>query len=213
MRAVLLILTLIFLPLSLSAQPAPQPVSDGANKAAEGHHETGTRFFTEGRYDLARIEFEAAYALTKEPDLLYNIAICYEREGDLKQVIAYLERYLAAKPDDEKTKAKLQKMREQLAPTPASTPPSKAPSEVSRMSMKRKVGIALLSVGAASLLVALATGISTQGDRDALMSGELTYGQATTTAERARGTRGASIAFGVVGGAMVVAGVPLAILK
>lgn len=223
MRAALLLLTLLLLllPHRLSAQPASPPASESATKAAAAHHETGTRFFEEGRYDLARIEFEAAFALTQEPDLLYNIAICFEREGDIKQVVAYLERYLAAKPDDEKTKAKLQKMREQLAPAsvaPAQPPLAPAPAPqaataVNRMSTKRKVGIALLGVGAALLVGSLATGISTQLDRDTLMSGELTYGDAMVTAKRARVTWGATIALGIAGGALTSISAPIIILK
>ena len=39
---------------------------------AESHFNTGQAAYQRGAWDVAAIEFEAAYQLSHEPDLLYN---------------------------------------------------------------------------------------------------------------------------------------------
>ena len=56
-------------------------------EAAQTHYLSGTRFFETGQYDAALVEFEAAFALSQEPDLLNNVAKSFEREGSIKEAL------------------------------------------------------------------------------------------------------------------------------
>jgi tetratricopeptide (TPR) repeat protein len=54
----------------------------------------GTAFFDAGDYEEAAREFEAAYDLSRHPELLFNVYLAHERLGNLAQAIAALEGYL-----------------------------------------------------------------------------------------------------------------------
>ena len=97
---------------------APARATDLALDAAQAHTTTGQTFFTNGKFPEARIEFEAAYGLSKEPDLLFNIALAWEREGLVREAIGAYERYLLARPSDLDTKAKVERIRLAMSPPP-----------------------------------------------------------------------------------------------
>ena len=193
----------MFLTLTAHAEETPRG-------AARSHSKTGEDFFKQGRFAEARVEFEAAFALSQEPDLLYNVAKSFEREGSIKEALGAYDRYLALKPDDSETAARVQRMRASLMPA---APVSPAPPVPSQRSPWRIVGITALSVGVAFLGASLGTGIATELDRQSLAGGTLTYSQAMITAERASKTRAAAIACGSVGAALVVTGVPLLVWR
>ncbi len=193
----------LFLALAAQAEETPRG-------AARSHSKTGEDFFKQGRFAEARVEFEAAFALSQEPDLLFNVAKSYEREGSIKEALGAYDRYLALRRDDTETAARVQRMRESLAPAAPILP---APPVSSQRSPWRIVGIAALSVGVAFLGASLGTGIATELDRQSLAGGTLTYSQAMTTADRASKTRAAAFACGSVGAALVVTGVPLLVWR
>lgn len=216
-------LLLILMPLVARAE-----VNAQARAAAEAHDKQAAKFYEAGQWELARIEFEAAFKLTNEPDVLYNVAMCWEREGDVRQVIATLERYCQMKPDDKAAAQKLAKLRESVAAAQlpsAATPPSATPKPQTVpepksgegkspvLSTKRKVAIAFLAGGGAFLVGALGAGIAAELDRQSLQSGDLTYRDAQTTASRASTERAVAISFGVVGGALAVGGIPLLLIR
>jgi tetratricopeptide (TPR) repeat protein len=62
---------------------------------ARPHFEAAQQYYEDGEFALALREFRRAHELTSEPELLYNIAVCYERLGDFEEAVASLERYLA----------------------------------------------------------------------------------------------------------------------
>jgi tetratricopeptide (TPR) repeat protein len=225
---------LVYLWLLLLPLVARADITAEARAAAEAHHKQATKFYEAKRYDLARIEFEAAFALTQEPDVLYNVVMCWEREGDVRQQIASLERYCQMKPDDAAAAQKLARLKESVAamqaPTIPKAPPttpdpkdSEAPPLVAApkpdgktapaLSTRRKVAIALMGTGAAFLVGALGAGIAADLDRRALQTGELTYREAQTTASRATTERTLAISFGVVGGVLAAGGIPLFLLR
>ena len=43
-------------------------------EAAQTHYQSGARFFESGQYDAALVEFEAAWRLSGEPDLLHIVS-------------------------------------------------------------------------------------------------------------------------------------------
>lgn len=213
---------------------APKGASARAIAVAGDHFDIGTKAYNDGKYPLAREEFDIAYKLSGEPDLLYNIALCYEREGELRKALDYFTRYSDARPDVAEVRAKIERMRAELGvsappqpqPQASSTPPAKPPDTAPQVSLvvpatppptrrltkKRIAGITLLSLAGASLVASIALGAVTQRDRSALNNGELTYPQAVEAADRAEATRGASIGFGVFAGVSIAAGLPLLLL-
>ena len=197
----------LFLTLLLAA---PARAADLALDAAQSHTTTGNAFFTQQKFAEARIEFEAAFGLSKEPDLLFNIALSWEREGSVREAIAAYERYLSARPADGDTKAKVERMRQAIGLPTAQSPPEKPKS---RLSGRSVAGITVLSLGLASLVVCVVTGSLTEVDRRSLGSGSLNFSQAQDVANRATTTRALSIAFGTLGGAGFVVGVPLLVWR
>lgn len=61
--------------------------------------ELGRTEYASGRYDDALAHFERAYALSGRPELLYNMAQCFDRLRRDEDAIDALERYLAALPE------------------------------------------------------------------------------------------------------------------
>lgn len=230
MRALLLALLLAVQVGSVSPASAAK-APDMTTEAAAAHTATGTTFFEAGEFEKARIEFEAAYKLTKLPELLFNISMCYEREGALRSALDYLVQYSAAKPEDAQAKAKIERMRAELGPAPttqatrprpAVAPETKGSEAASapaptlttqpaprKISTRRIVGLVLVGVAAVSLAATIGLGAIAEKDRRALESGTLTYMEAVSTAEHGTTHRNAAIALGVVFGLSFGAGVPL----
>ncbi len=81
------------------AQPDLSPLqrpSRPMREAAQQHYASGTRFFEEGQWDAALVEFEASWRLSGEADLLHNISWTHEKAGRTREALDYAERYLAA---------------------------------------------------------------------------------------------------------------------
>lgn len=117
--------------LLLAANPAIDAHADEPAKttedAAAAHYKQGERFFADGNFPAARIEFEAAYALTKAGSLLYNVALAFEREGLVRESLEAYRRYLAAEPGDKETREKVARLERQLAPPPSPVVPQPLP--------------------------------------------------------------------------------------
>lgn len=85
-----------------ATDPAPSPASmtrDERIARARHHFEAGRQYYGEGRFEDAAREFQEAYRLTEHPDVLYNLASCYDRLERREQAIREYERYLEEKPD------------------------------------------------------------------------------------------------------------------
>ncbi|MSP60594.1 MAG: PEGA domain-containing protein [Myxococcales bacterium] len=68
------------------------------DKLAKAHFSTGQGYFDAGRYGPAVNQFLEAYKLSHRIDLLYNIALCYEKLDDPGRLTTYLKHYLEARP-------------------------------------------------------------------------------------------------------------------
>lgn len=82
---------------SAQARPAGIPIDDV--EAAKAHFAAGSAYYEQANYADAVKEFNEAYRLSKKTDLLYNIAVSYERLGDYGSAIAALQRYLSERPN------------------------------------------------------------------------------------------------------------------
>src|SRR6516165_10642997 len=86
------------LSLSAFAQKAAVVPSDDI-EAAKAHYTAGSAYYEQANYADAVKEFNEAYRLSHRSDLLYNIAVCYERLSQYDNAIKALKQYLTDKPD------------------------------------------------------------------------------------------------------------------
>ena len=99
--------------------------------AAGAHFDAGQQAFAAGRYKVAADEFQAAYDITKDPALLFNIGESQQRAGDAKKALAAYRAYVKEQPgapDRAEVEARIKALEEALAPPPAPGPSAAAPS-------------------------------------------------------------------------------------
>src|SRR3954470_20095810 len=103
-------------------------------EAAKAHFAAGSAYYDQANYADAVKEFNEAYRLSKRIDLLYNIAVCYERLAQYDNAIQALQKYLTDKPDApdrvtiQSRIANLEKRRDENGqPPPAMPPPTPPP--------------------------------------------------------------------------------------
>ena len=79
---------------------AAEPGADTAETSSSARiaelNETGARAYAERNYRAAIEKFVEAYAIDHDPNLLFNIARCYEKLGDLGAAIEKYEAFVAA---------------------------------------------------------------------------------------------------------------------
>jgi tetratricopeptide (TPR) repeat protein len=78
---------------------AGETLADEGKKEAKQHFVKGEKLFDEGRYAEAAREFNAAYNLAPHPQVLYNIATCHEKSGDVPAAVLAYRRYVAEAQD------------------------------------------------------------------------------------------------------------------
>ena len=110
-----------------SAQSTP-------DELARRHFESGAAYLQESDYGSALSAFQKAYELSKRPEILLNIATVQERQGNLADAVASLERYLEAAPQGEHAEtvririANLKKRMEAEAQPPKAAPAEPQPA-------------------------------------------------------------------------------------
>ncbi|MEM6961969.1 MAG: hypothetical protein AAF355_09745 [Myxococcota bacterium] len=72
-----------------------------SDERARLHFASGSSYFNVADYDNALREYQSAYELSGRPELLYNIALCHERLGDLRQAVEHMGRFLSEVEDIE----------------------------------------------------------------------------------------------------------------
>ncbi len=100
MIAVLMRLALI---LGIAALTLPRPAlaQEADTEEARAAFTAGQAAYSAGRFSQALTDFQRAYELTNEPDLLYNIATVHDRLRHDAEALEAYRRYLAARPDSE----------------------------------------------------------------------------------------------------------------
>src|SRR4051794_26897650 len=158
-------LALVALAPAIAIAQAP---SASDQEAAKAHFMAGSAYYEQANYGDAVKEFNEAYRLSHRADLLYNIALAYERLEQWDSAIAALRRYLDEKSDAPDRNiiqtriGNLEKRRD--AQRPAAPPPMPAPTPVAAPPPRPRhvVSLAVGGVGLAALAAALGTGISAQ---------------------------------------------------
>jgi hypothetical protein len=91
---------LVVIALSLWASASSAQSADASRETeARAHYDRGVALFDEEQFVAALAEFEAAYALTARPALLFNIGQIHARLGHAVEATDVLGRYLAEMPE------------------------------------------------------------------------------------------------------------------
>jgi tetratricopeptide (TPR) repeat protein len=170
--AALAVLSLVVSGTAFAQPKTAIPPSDDI-EAAKAHYAAGSAYYEQANYADAVKEFNEAYRLSHRSDLLYNIAVCYERLSQYDNAIKALKQYLTDKPDAgdrvtiETRITNLEKLREQAAPPPRvveppkPAPPPPPPVVVSERPRHWWVpGTSVAAAGAAVLAASLGTGLA-----------------------------------------------------
>jgi hypothetical protein len=169
-------------------------VASADEQASEGariHVRAGTEYFTEGRFEDALHEMEAARRLYPVPALEYNVAQCLERLGRYEDAMAAYRRYLdgtAAPGDREEVDANiryLERRAREARDAAAAKPPEPiikkevvfktvivyrtAPPKPGRGARWAALGVAAL--GVAALVATIATLVLGQRESDRVTNG------------------------------------------
>jgi hypothetical protein len=95
--------------------PAPsavttKPLSETLQGPAKASYDAAKLLFTDGDYKGARVKFQSAFEDSKDPRLLWNMAVCEEKLRHYSRVVNDINRYLtesgAAISDQERNDAK-----------------------------------------------------------------------------------------------------------
>lgn len=84
--------------LVLHVELARAQVSAASRAQAAEHTRQGQAYFGRGDYDRAIAEYQAAFDLSLEPSLIFNVALCYDRTNRPEQALAAFQRYLELAP-------------------------------------------------------------------------------------------------------------------
>lgn len=180
------------------------------------HEAAATAAYDRGDLDTALREFEAAYADTARPDLLYVIGKLYAARGDCTRAIDHFERFLATDPGPNATKGartEIEKCERAAAvpPPPDVTtpePPVPAPAAEPRDQPPRPL-LATALVGGGLVLDAAAIVVYLEARKsqcDGVCTG-ITYDEYRDRESRASNLRLTAVVLGAAGTAAIGVGV------
>jgi tetratricopeptide (TPR) repeat protein len=209
-----------------AAPAAAQGPTQADEDAAKAHFLAGSAYYEQANYSDAVKEFIEAHRLSKRPDLLYNISVCYERLGRWDDAIASLQQYLTERPEApdraviESRVANYQQRRDQeKARATAPPPPPTAPPPTVAPAPRRHVASWIVGgIGAGLLRAARGTGVTAHITYNDLftMCGGTVCGTDQTLRDEASFGRALTISTDVllgVGGATLLTGVILFIVE
>lgn len=187
----------------------------------------GATLFKEGRHAEAIARFEEAYALVPVANLLYNIALVHERAGDVKQAIAYYERFIVAQdadPDvraralarikeiEEEQAARERARREAQKPPPPQPKPQPPQDEAATLGDLAVTGIIVGGVGVAMVGTGAIFGVMASNDEDAFRDTRVPSEKDALQDSAESRALTADILYGV-GGAAIIAGVSMILIE
>lgn len=85
-----------------------EPSAEDIERARE-LYDNGVALYEEGSYQGAAMAFQRAYELSEDNNLLYNIALAYDRMDEFEKAIEYLDRYRALAPQSERAELERRK--------------------------------------------------------------------------------------------------------
>ncbi|MFO0761344.1 MAG: PEGA domain-containing protein [Byssovorax sp.] len=91
------------------APSGPKPLSDSLSGMAKAEYEAGKILYGDRDYANAIVKFQHAYDLSKDPRLLWNVAVCEKNLRRYAKMLATIQRYkkdgASMLTDDEKARA------------------------------------------------------------------------------------------------------------
>jgi tetratricopeptide (TPR) repeat protein len=123
-----------------SAQEVTRPqLSDAQKQKTKEHYEKATRLYNVGKYQEAVGEYEAAYLVSADPVMLFNIAQCHRLANQPDEAARFYKNYLRNAPgapnrdDVERKIAEMERLSEERrrAGTPSVQPAQPTPPPVS----------------------------------------------------------------------------------
>ncbi len=214
---------LVFLLATGLATATARADESAPNRAlAESHFEAGQAAYREQRWATARIEFEAAYALSLEPDLLYNLSFTTEKQEQWAESLRFARQYLEAKgealtvKDGDEVRGRIARLDALLAArttaptpnppaatlqTPPQTPPPPALASGAAAATGLIVGGGVLVLGGIGCLAG--AWITGEAARDPATN----YQQWLDLGDKGRALNIAGLVMTIAGGSVVVAGI------
>lgn len=119
----LFVLALSLCPTVAAAQRSPRIM----NQIARNHYEAGNAYYQVSRYEDAAREFQRAYEISRQPELLFNIGRALEAAGNIQGALDAYQRFdEAGAPgfDREVLRARMENLRTRLSTTPTTPPPT-----------------------------------------------------------------------------------------
>lgn len=217
-----LILALLFFLVPASA------VAEREIDLAKQHYTDGEQLFESGKYAAALAEFQAAYQLSMEPLLLFDLGKTAEKLGQPDAAIDYYRRFIVAadarlksteKPPSaeaaaelRETQATVEKRLQALTSPPTSVlAPSASPPQPRPASAPRRRppagGIALIGGGSAVLAVGLALTFTGLSDANAIRASPFYVPGAEADYAAAARRYAAGIGLSVAGGLGLTSGI------
>ncbi len=207
------------------AQPDLSPLQRPSRpmiEAARQHFASGTRFYEEGSWDAALVEFEASWRLSGEADLLHNISWTHEKAGRTREALDYAERYLSASrgtEDEERAAKRVAFLKERYGggAAPAAEPVAAQTAQTAASSPKMDVGgagrvkppglaIGLLAGGGALALGGIGCLAGAWWTGQQVSDAELTFVDYGALGERGRALNATGLALTITGGVLVLGG-------
>lgn len=216
--------------------PAAEP-TDANRELAKRHNDLGMNHYNLGEFDEAVAEFKAAYALTSEPGLLFNIAQAYRLAKDCAKALLWYRKFLADVPTAPNAETVKKYIAEQEAacpagdasPAPGATHPVETgapatpdqPAPARNRELMRNVGIGALGVSAIGVTMGIIYTFrvrAREDDRNHLCPAPCTWTEELTAQEtdlKQRGERASKIAIAsyAVGGAALAAGITMLVMS
>ncbi len=135
---VILALLLSQLPLVSVARAQEVPrsqLSEAQKQKTKEHYEKATRLYNVGKYQDAIAEYEAAYLVSADPVMLFNIAQCHRLNNQPDEAVRFYKNYLRNAPgapnrdDVERKIVEMERLSEERrrANVPTTQPPSPTP--------------------------------------------------------------------------------------
>lgn len=204
--------------LGLGLAPAIAHADPAAD--AKAHVARATQAHKEGRFDDARVELEAAYALAPRPELLYALGQVHAKLGRCGDATTYFRRFVVTQSDPQVAKviddaiaacksAEPAPAAAPSQPAPASpAPPSAAPPEGTAW-YRDAVGDGLVLAGGIAMIVGLVEYRSAVSDLDAAEDRAATSNvtRYLQLVGEARDKRTTAVVFTGVGALLVAGGV------